>query len=451
MTCVLNSQKVFFALGLCLETLVSAPSWAATTPAGADEKAFFTALERPPIKPRQKLGAWFVSAESLLWRSALEALSDKSADKLATADDCQMAMWAAARNEGLRESLNRAFIPLLDTLMIGGLAPALSAFSIPGKIIIAESLGFAVRLFNRSTFGVLETRDIPKEIVRTLLNITAGYTAPLLVDNYLAGNITAVAVGSSLNSLIEKEDLVVSRAEASNLTSRSFSPKAGLPLVKVNVVLVYSPYTHFVTIFVRGVGEGCSGNRLFVLQYEVDKNGLLVKDTLKQRPVINLETRSSVVDVTDSATLVQQKYRINSELGNLPTELCTKTEAVPGYKYPLCYIRHWRPWIADLLRKTAGHYYVALLADTQTQAPAELSLEFPNQRKYVVFSGCRSHSCPWAYAYFLVDPVKREIEIIWIREDVGTRFIGPNAEILRRTNAFGWLQYDGYSLRGAER
>jgi hypothetical protein len=289
---MINHKKASFALLLCLGISIRASSWAATSQVGADERAFFTGGERPAIKPRQKLGIWFVSAESLLWRSALEALSDKSADKLTTADDCEMAMWAAARNEGLRQSLDRAFLPLIDTLMTGGLSPALSAFSVPGKIVIAETLAFAVRLFNQSTFGVLETKNIPIEVVRTLLNITAGYTAPLLADDYLAGKITETALRTSLNPMIDKEELVVSRAEASNLTSRNFSPKQGLPLVKVNVILVYSPYTHFVTLFIRGVGEGCPGNRLFLLQYEVDKDGLLVKNTLKERPVINLESLS---------------------------------------------------------------------------------------------------------------------------------------------------------------
>jgi hypothetical protein len=68
---------------------------------GSEERGFFAAVETTS-QDAPKLGGWFVSAELLLWRSALEALSDKSAHKLATADNCEMAMWAAARSEGLR-------------------------------------------------------------------------------------------------------------------------------------------------------------------------------------------------------------------------------------------------------------------------------------------------------------------------------------------------------------
>lgn len=314
-------MKVFLALGLCLQIMVSGTSWASTSQIGADERAFFAAVERPLIKPRQNLSRWFVSAESLLWRSALGVLSDKVGDKLATAGDCEIAMWVAARNESIPQSLNRAFIPVLDALMTGGLSVSLSAFSMPGKIILSETLHFAVGLFNRSTFGVLETKNIPKEVVRTLLNITAGYTAPLLADDYLAGKITETALRTSLNTIIDRENLVVSRTETTNQNSKVFSPKQGLPLVKVNVVLVYSPYTHFVTIFVRGVGEKCSGNRLFVLQYEVDKNGLYIRDTLKERPVINLES-------------VRPQPGIESpRLANQPTIMGQLTSAENGKLY----------------------------------------------------------------------------------------------------------------------
>jgi hypothetical protein len=49
------------------------------------------------------------------------------------------------------------------------------------------------------------------------------------------------------------------------------------------------------------VGEQCPSGQLFILQYEVDKDGVMIKDTLRHRPVINLENRSSRPDVRGSA------------------------------------------------------------------------------------------------------------------------------------------------------
>jgi hypothetical protein len=305
---MINPQKTFLAFGLCLQMIASVSSWAATTQAGTDERAFFDAVERPPIKPRQKLGGWFVSAESLLWRSALAVLSDKVASKLASADDCEMAMWVAARNEASRQSLNQVLVPFATEVMTSGLSPALSAFSIPGKILIAETLTLSIRLFNRSTFGMLETKNLPPEVLRTLLNISISYMAPHLTDDYFSQKLIEKALPPALHvmmsSLIEKEETVISRTETTNASSRNFGPRNGLPLVKVNVILVYSPYTHFVTIFVRGIGDKCPGNQLFILQYEVDKNALLINGTPKDRGPVDLTIYKTPV-VTNSTDPLQ--------------------------------------------------------------------------------------------------------------------------------------------------
>jgi hypothetical protein len=126
-------MKAFLALGLCLEIIASVPSWAATSQVEADERAFFGAIERPAIKPRQKLDRWFVSAESPLWRSVLEVLSDKVASKLASADDCEMAMWVAARNEASRQSLNPSSRAVRDRGNDLGVIACLVCFQHPRK------------------------------------------------------------------------------------------------------------------------------------------------------------------------------------------------------------------------------------------------------------------------------------------------------------------------------
>ena len=86
-----------------------------------------------------------------------------------------------------------------------------------------------------------------------------------------------------------------------------------------------------------------------------------------------------------------------------------------------------------------GEGYTAFKADTGIQSPAEYMVEFPNQRRYVVFKGCRTHACSDFYAYLLVDVDAREIEIIWIQKDTFTKFAGANAELFSQNNVFGWL------------
>src|SRR5439155_12692936 len=72
-----------------------------------------------------------------------------------------------------------------------------------------------------------------------------------------------------LTDLVEREEQVISISEGTNQGTQS--QRQGFPIVKANISLVYSPFTHFVAVSVRGAGVGCPDNEaVFVLLYEIE-------------------------------------------------------------------------------------------------------------------------------------------------------------------------------------
>lgn len=126
------------------------------------------------------------------------------------------------------------------------------------------------------------------------------------------------------------------------------------------------------------------------------------------------------------------RVAVNSFLKDLCGDLLPVNEKV------LCYKRGWHSWVTRLERETMGAEVSALDADSDVQGPARTVLNFPDKTTWVVFSGCRPHSCRDAYAYFLVDPKSRKMNIIW-RNETGIRYFGPNAALLRERNVGEWL------------
>jgi hypothetical protein len=116
--------------------------------------------------------------------------------------------------------------------------------------------------------------------------------------------------------------------------------------------------------------------------------------------------------------------------------LCAKTVEIQGR--PSCYPGGWTPALRELARRTAGADAKALERDTAVETPGEL-VRFPDGESRVVFRACRPHACPEAWAYFLVDPAGRRMNIVW-RSEQGVKYLGPDAEPLSTRKLHEWLE-----------
>jgi len=116
-----------------------------------------------------------------------------------------------------------------------------------------------------------------------------------------------------------------------------------------------------------------------------------------------------------------------ADAASVVARLCVETVDIEGK--PRCYPQGWAPQLKDLARRTAGREVRAIERDTAVETPGEL-VRFPDGDTWVVFRGCRLHSCPEAYAWFLVDPAGRRLNIVW-RGPHGVKYLGPDAGALR--------------------
>lgn len=123
--------------------------------------------------------------------------------------------------------------------------------------------------------------------------------------------------------------------------------------------------------------------------------------------------------------------------GYLAEELCSESTAVSSPRR-YCYPYAWGQWLKDLKQKTAGTKAAALDSDTGTQSPGNLVVWWDSEPR-IVFSGCRSHDCPEAGAYFIVAPRTRQMDIIWHNKNE-VLYLGPNAPMLQSVNAFALVE-----------
>jgi hypothetical protein len=102
-----------------------------------------------------------------------------------------------------------------------------------------------------------------------------------------------------------------------------------------------------------------------------------------------------------------------------------------------CYAFGWKPWVKHLAQRTAGPMFARISGDSGTQAPGHLVVAWDDEPR-VVYWGCRAHDCPDAFAYYVVAPKSRQLDIAW-RNESGVKYLGPNADFLRKNKAIDWL------------
>lgn len=236
----------------------------------SEELELFRSIEAPSIKRKQPLGAFGIErlGKAKLWNGALDAIEPR----FFTGDTCESSMWFAAFNAASQKFIGYSFDFLQDSLTNAALKSAFIPYTFAGKLLIRESLSLGLGFVSDLQFGILDTSDISVESAKKILKITIGYFAPLITDDYIGGKLTEVALSKGSLLLIDK------LKDEQNIYDMSEGVNTGFePFVRTKIGLIYSPYTHYVTMYLRSGGDTCKANNIYVLRYEVNKDGLPIK------------------------------------------------------------------------------------------------------------------------------------------------------------------------------
>jgi hypothetical protein len=122
----------------------------------------------------------------------------------------------------------------------------------------------------------------------------------------------------------------------------------------------------------------------------------------------------------------------DNDISELTTNVCTvrKNFDMAGKHIKTCYKAGWEPWVNSLLKETVGPSFSYIEENSATQAPAESVLEYPDGSKSLVFRGCRPRFRDELYVYFIIEPKKKQMDVV-MRDVTGKfEYYGPNAKAL---------------------
>ncbi len=221
-----------------------------------------------------QFGPFRFDEDAPLWLGAKAVLKERlnNENSFVIDSECEQSMWATGSQVAGQQFETAAFSSIFSTLIDSALQAGLGPLSFKGKAIVAGVLSLGVGLVSDAAFDDINASAIPRESLIKLINVTAGYIVPTLTDDYI--NQTTLEVARPLTDqvlwrLLEQEENVVAVGEATNLVP---------PRVRTRVGLIYNPSTHYVILFLRGFGDGCTADTLYVFRYEVGPNGMPVPD-----------------------------------------------------------------------------------------------------------------------------------------------------------------------------
>jgi hypothetical protein len=216
-----------------------------------------------------------------------------------------------------------------------------------------------------------------------------------------------------------------------------FPPGFGLAAVAIGIIaLVRDRVGHGIAIIVIGVTCGLFGMYFgsdCVADYE--NTGRIIDSCWKVQ--WQRLTKKPAPIASTPGIITEGPFSYGRTPAYLVDVLCANPD-VQSSRERLCYSSGWQPWLKELMRQTAGQYIDALNADSAVVSPGITSIGW-NGGNRVVFHGCRPHACSDAYAYFIVAPNRRQINIIWKTTDNKVIYLGPNALYLRQYDAHGFL------------
>jgi hypothetical protein len=121
---------------------------------------------------------------------------------------------------------------------------------------------------------------------------------------------------------------------------------------------------------------------------------------------------------------------------------CAKTEAFQNGKYMSCYMSDWASWVrrrrsAVVPRVEQKDFDLFLSGGGILDGPATSYAVFPDGSPHVIWSAVDKFG--EGVTYFLVSPTRRDVDIVWVRKGMLTKYLGPDAPILQARKIDTWL------------
>jgi len=121
---------------------------------------------------------------------------------------------------------------------------------------------------------------------------------------------------------------------------------------------------------------------------------------------------------------------------------CAKTQEFDNGKYRSCYMSDWAKWAKRSRRAVIPHleqkqFDLFLSGGGILAGPATSYAVFPDGSRRVIWSA--EDKFGEGVTYFLVSPARRDIDVVWVRKGVRTKYFGPDARILQDRKIGAWL------------
>lgn len=137
----------------------------------------------------------------------------------------------------------------------------------------------------------------------------------------------------------------------------------------------------------------------------------------QEKPIENPKSSApSPQNLSDSDNSIPPGFQVLSApeaVNNLADKVCKRT----GTFGPTltCYLRETKPWLSKTIVQLADKNFKAIEAESEVQIPAEKVIVFPDGTHSLVFAGCKPHDCADNKVFFLVEPMKESLDMVWIR------------------------------------
>ena len=275
-----------------------------TTEISDQERAFAEALRRsvPEINQRQRIGRSLFgkSDKTVLKRTAMDATKSLAIRITGSAGNsstiCERALWGAAYNATRNSFTAGAYAELFGGIGDVLVGKSFMLYSGNGRELAKIATQIAYSAANDKFFGVLDLDKISDDVQDSIAKSVLGYILPDLTTKYADSILTREPLVERVEEIagalykISKDKLLpntvtVVQAEGFN-NSRSVSDT---PKLKAMVTSYYNEMNHYVTLLVRGGDlKSCPALKLYILKFEVDRDGLILDRSELKTETISL-------------------------------------------------------------------------------------------------------------------------------------------------------------------
>jgi hypothetical protein len=165
----------------------------------------------------------------------------------------------------------------------------------------------------------------------------------------------------------------------------------------------------------------------------------------KEKPADNVKTQAqSPQNLPDSDHSIPPGFQLLSTpeaVNPLAEKICNSSG--PFGPIMTCYKRETKPWVSKMVAQMAGKDSKAIESESDVQIPAEKVIVFPDGTHSLVFAGCKPHGCADNKVFFLVEPAKETLDMVWIRHQEKGKLdclaYGRHANQIKEIKVCNWI------------